>query len=130
MEKILKKLCVFWTIFLLTFIMNGKVYAEHEHKAEQPPIYQTPGLVKKPVPVYCGPTDKMFDAATKGFNQKPLVASSVIIPSTGEVVAVLTIFVNNDEKTDMSVLMTMITRNETCVLGYGKDLKFYEGEQT
>ena len=38
--------------------------------------------------------------------------------------------VNNDEKTDMSVLMTMLNKNETCVLGYGKDLKFYEGEPT
>jgi hypothetical protein len=87
-------------------------------------------LVKKPVPVYCGPTDKMFDTATRVFKQKPLVASSVINPLTGEVVAVLTIFVNDDEKTDMSVLMTMLNRNETCVLGYGKDLNFYKGEET
>ncbi len=40
----------------------------------------------------------------------------------------LTVFVHKDKKFDMSVLMTMLDKDETCVLGYGKDLKFYEGE--
>ena len=91
-----------------------------------PPIYETPGMFKKPVPVYCGPTEFMLDTAVKTFNQEPLVVGKVIIPQTGELIAMLTVFVNKDKQFDMSILMTQLTRDETCVLGYGKQLKFYE----
>ena len=95
-----------------------------------PPIYEQPGLMKKPVPVYCGPTEMMLKTATKTFNQKPLVAAEVIIPQTGERVAVVSIFVSQDNVSDLSVLMTMLTRDETCVLAYGRDLKYYDEEPT
>jgi hypothetical protein len=38
----------------------------------------------------------------------------------------LTVFIHKDKEFDMSILMTQLTRDETCVLGYGKQLKFYE----
>jgi hypothetical protein len=50
----------------------------------------------------------------------------VIIPQTGELVAMLTVFVHKDKKFDMSVLMTMLDKDETCVLGYGVELMFYD----
>ncbi len=127
MEKIFKKLWIplMFIIIILFFAIN-KVKAEHDHKPVSPPIYDTPGLMKKPVPVYCGPTEFMLKTVTEEFNNEPLVVGKVIIPQTGEVVAMLTVFVHKDHKFDMSVLMTMLDKNETCVLGYGKDLMFYE----
>ena len=83
-------------------------------------------MIKKPVPVYCGPTEFMLNAAIEKFNQEPLVVGKVIIPQTGEVIAMLTVFVAKDHEFDMSVLMTMLDKNETCVLGYAKELMFYE----
>ena len=106
------------------FTMNG-AKAEHEHEPVKPPIYETPGLMKKPVPVYCGPTEFMLKTVTENFNNEPLVVGKVIT-ATGEVVAMLTVFVHKDHKFDMSVLMTMLDKNETCVLGYAKELMFYE----
>ena len=102
--------------------------AKAETPDGDPPIYDTPGMIKKPVPVYCGPTEFMLNAAIEKFNQEPLVVGKVIIPQTGEVIAMLTVFVAKDHEFDMSVLMTMLDKNETCVLGYAKELMFYEEE--
>ena len=103
--------------------------AEHNNTAgPDGPLYEQPGMIKKPVPVYCGPTEFMLSTAIEKFNQEPLVVGKVIIPQTGEVIAMLTVFVAKDHEFDMSVLMTMLDKNETCVLGYAKELMFYEEE--
>ena len=128
MEKIFKRLWILWMfVIIISFFTMNEAKAEHEHSAEDPPIYQTPGLIKKPVPVYCGPTEFMLKTVTENFNNEPLVVGKVIT-ATGEVIAMLTVFVHKDHKFDMSVLMTMLDKNETCVLGYASKLKFYEGE--
>ena len=44
---------------------------------------------------------------------------------TGEVVAMVTVFVHTDHQYDMSVLMTMLNTGETCVLAYGRELDWY-----
>ena len=103
------------------------IQAQHNNTAgPDGPLYEQPGMIKKPVPVYCGPTEFMLNAAIEKFNQEPLVVGKVIIPQTGEVIAMLTVFVAKDHEFDMSVLMTMLDKNETCVLGYAKELMFYE----
>ena len=114
-----------FVVIMSFFTMNE---AKAQHEVDDLPLHKTPGMVTKRVPVYCGPTEFMLDLAGKKFNQQPLVAGTVIVPATGQKIAILTVFVNPDKVTDMSVLMTMLDTNETCVLGYGKDLKFYEGE--
>ena len=123
--KFIKILGVVIFVYCCLGIFN---IAKAETPDGDPPIYEQPGLIKKPV--YCGPTEFMLRTVTENFNNEPLVVGKVIIPQTGELVAMLTVFVHKDKKFDMSVLMTMLDKNETCVLGYGKDLKFYEGEQT
>ena len=100
--------------------------AKAETPDGDPPTYDQPGMMKKPVPVYCGPTEFMFNTATEKFNQEPLVVGKVVIPQTGELIAMLTVFVHKDKTRDMSVLMTTLDRNETCVLGYGVELMFYD----
>ena len=101
--------------------------AEHNNTAgPDGPLYDTPGMMKKPVPVYCGPTEFMLKTVTEEFKNEPLVVGKVIMPQTGEVVAIVTVFVHKDEHFDMSVLMTMFNKNETCVLAYGKELDWYK----
>ena len=121
--KFIKILGVVIFVYCCLGIFN---IAKAETPDGDPPIYEQPGLIKKPV--YCGPTEFMLRTVTENFNNEPLVVGKVIIPQTGELVAMLTVFVHKDKKFDMSVLMTMLDKDETCVLGYGKDLKFYEGE--
>ena len=126
MRKYIKIFGVVIFVYCCLGIFN---IAKAETPDGDPPIYDTPGMVKKPVPVYCGPTEFMLDTAVKKFNQEPLVVGKVIIPQTGEFVAMVTVFVHKDKKKDMSVLMTMFTRDETCVLAYGVDLDFYKPKE-
>ena len=123
--KFIKILGVAIFVYCCLGIFNV-LQAQHNIATPDGPLYEQPGMIKKPVPVYCGPTDFMLDTAVKEFNQIPLVVGKVIVPQTGELVAMLTVFVNKDKKFDMSVLMTTLDTGQTCVLGYGKDLMFYE----
>ena len=126
----MKFLKIFGVVIFVYCCLGIFNIAKAETPDGDPPIYATPGMVKKPVPVYCGPTEFMLDTAVKKFNQEPLVVGKVIIPQTGEFVAMVTVFVHKDKKKDMSVLMTMFTRDETCVLAYGHNLKFYNQESS
>jgi len=119
--KFIKILGVVIFVYCCLGIFN---IAKAETPDGDPPIYEQPGLIKKPV--YCGPTEFMLRTVTENFNNEPLVVGKVIIPQTGELVAMLTVFVHKDKKFDMSVLMTMLDKDETCVLGYGVELMFYD----
>jgi hypothetical protein len=123
--KFIKILGVVIFVYCCLGIFN---IAKAETPDGDPPIYEQPGFMKKPVPVYCGPTEFMLKTVTENFNNEPLVVGKVIIPQTGEVVAMLTVFVHKDHKFDMSVLMTMLDKNETCVLGYGREIDFYKAK--
>ena len=125
MRKYIKIFGVVIFVYCCLGIFNV-LQAQHNIATPDGPLYETPGMIKKPVPVYCGPTEFMLNAAIEKFNQEPLVVGKVIIPQTGEVIAMLTVFVAKDHEFDMSVLMTMLDKNETCVLGYAKELMFYE----
>ena len=119
--KFIKILGVVIFVYCCLGIFN---IAKAETPDGDPPIYEQPGLMKKPM--YCGPTEFMLKTVTEEFNNEPLVVGKVIIPQTGELVAMLTVFVHKDKKFDMSVLMTMLDKDETCVLGYGVELMFYD----
>ena len=127
MKQIFKRLWMF--IIIISFFTMNEVKAEHKHELRNPPIYEVPGLVKRPVPVYCGPTEFMLKTATEEFNQEPLVVGKVIVPRTGELIAMVTVFVSKDRQFDMSVLMTMFNKNETCLLAYSKELKFFKPKE-
>ena len=127
MKKFIKMCGVVIFVYCCLGIFN---IAKAETPDGKPPILNAPGMIKKPVPVYCGPTEFMLDAAVKGFKQQPYIVGSVIVPTTQERVAILSIFVHTDKITDMSVLMTMLNTNETCVIAYGHNLKFYNQESS
>ena len=120
--KFIKILGVVIFVYCCLGIFN---IAKAETPDGKPPILNAPGMIKKPVPVYCGPTEFMLDSAVKGFKQQPYIVGSVIVPTTQETVAILSIFVHTDKVTDMSVLMTMLNTGETCVLGYARELDWY-----
>ena len=122
--KFIKILGVAIFVYCCLGIFNV-LQAQHNIATPDGPLYEQPGMIKKPVPVYCGPTEFMLNAAIEKFNQEPLVVGKVIVPQTGEMVAMVTVFVHKDGTKDMSVLMTMFNRDETCVLAYGVDLDFY-----
>ena len=121
----MKFLKIFGVVIFVYCCLGIFNIAKAETPDGDPPIYDTPGMVKKPVPVYCGPTEFMLTTAVTQFKQEPLVVGKVMIPTTGEMVGLLTIFVHKDNQFDMSVLMTMLTTGETCVLGYGRQLRWY-----
>ena len=125
MRKYIKIFGVVIFVYCCLGIFNV-LQAQHNIATPDGPLYGQPGMMKKPVPVYCGPTEFMLNTAVKEFNQVPLVVGKVIVPKTGELIAIVTVFVHKDRQFDMSVLMTMLDKNETCVLAYGKELDFYE----
>ena len=126
--KFIKILGVVIFVYCCLGIFNV-LQAQHNIATPDGPYYEQPGMIKKPVPVYCGPTNFMLKTATEEFNQEPLVVGKVIVPKTGELVALVTVFISKDRQFDMSVLMTILDRNETCVLAYGKELNFYESKE-
>ena len=127
MRKYIKIFGVIIFVYCCLGIFN---IAKAETPNDKPPLYETPGLMKKPVPVYCGPTQAMFNTAQNTFNQKPLFGAEIVIPQTGEIVAVVSVFINQDNVSDLSVMMTMLTKDETCVLAYGRNIKYYDEEPT
>ena len=123
--KFIKILGVAIFVYCCLGIFNV-LQAQHNIASPDGPLYEQPGMIKKPIPVYCGPTEWMLDTAVKTFNQEPLVVGKIIKPQTGELIAMVTVFVHKDRQFDMSVLMTMFDKNETCLLAYGIELKFFE----
>ena len=128
MKKLIKIFGVAIFVYCCLGIFNV-LQAQHNIASPDGPLYETPDMVKKPVPVYCGPTDFMLKTATEEFNQLPLVVGKVIVPRTGELIAMVTVFVSKDRQFDMSVLMTMFDKNETYLLAYSKELKFFKPKE-
>ena len=125
MKKLIKIFGVAIFVYCCLGIFNV-LQAQHNIASPDGPLYEQPGMIKKPVPVYCGPTEFMLNTAIEKFNQEPLVVGKIIKPQTGELIAMVTVFVHKDRQFDMSVLMTMFDKNETCLLAYGIELKFFE----
>ena len=122
MKKFIKIFGVVIFVYCCLGIFNI-AKAEHE-TTPKGDLFGQQGVVKKPVPVYCGPTEMMLNAVTTQFKNEPLVVGK-LITATGETVAMVTVFVHTDHTSDMSVLMTMLNTGETCVLAYGRELDWY-----
>ena len=114
MKKLIKIFGVAIFVYCCLGIFNV-LQAQHNIASPDGPLYEQPEL--------------MLKTATEEFNQEPLVVGKMIIPQTGKLIAMLTVFVAKDHKFDMSVLMTSFTKNETCVLAYSKELKFFKPKE-
>ena len=83
-------------------------------------------MTPKPVPLYCGDTSFVFQTAFELFGEVPIAGAE--IRSAGDlnnpIIGVLT-FTYNKEWKKGTLMMTLPSQFETCILGYGVNWEFF-----
>lgn len=120
MKQIFKELFI-WVTFI------GIVYTVFNSlQAEEKPNYDLTQLIPKPVPLYCGDTSFVFQTAFEIFGEVPIAGAEV--RSAGDlnnpVIGVLT-FTYNEQWNKGTLMMTIPSTFETCILGYGVNWEFF-----
>ena len=123
MKQIFKS--VLGTILIILFL--GIVYTIlNSLQAEEKPNYDLTQLTPKPVPLYCGDTSFIFQTAFELFGEVPIAGAEV--RSAGDlnapIVGILT-FTYNKEWNKGTLMMTIPSQFETCILGYGVNWEFF-----
>ena len=123
MKQIFKT--VLGTILIILFL--GIVYTIlNSLQAEEKPNYDLTQLTPKPVPLYCGDTSFIFQTAFELFGEVPIAGAEV--RSAGDlnapIVGILT-FTYNKEWNKGTLMMTIPSQFETCILGYGVNWEFF-----
>ena len=123
MKQIFKT--VLGTILIILFL--GIVYTIlNSLQAEEEPKYDLTQLTPKPVPLYCGDTSFVFQTAFELFGEVPIAGAE--IRSAGDlnnpIIGVLT-FTYNKEWKKGTLMMTLPSQFETCILGYGVNWEFF-----
>jgi len=123
MKQIFKT--VLGTILIILFL--GIVYTIlNSLQAEEKPNYDLTQLTPKPVPLYCGDTSFIFQTAFELFGEVPIAGAEV--RSAGDlnapIVGILT-FTYNKEWNKGTLMMTLPSQFETCILGYGVNWEFF-----
>ena len=123
MKQIFKS--VLGTILIILFL--GIVYTIlNSLQAEEEPKYDLTQLTPKPVPLYCGDTSFVFQTAFELFGEVPIAGAE--IRSAGDlnnpIIGVLT-FTYNKEWKKGTLMMTLPSQFETCILGYGVNWEFF-----
>ena len=118
MKQIFKS--VLGTILIILFL--AIVYTGlNSLQAEEKPNYDL-----KPVPLYCGDTSFIFQTAFEIFGEVPIAGAEV--RNAGDlnnpVIGVLT-FTYNKEWNKGTLMMTLPSQMETCILGYGVNWEFF-----
>jgi hypothetical protein len=120
MKQTFKELFI-WLIF------SGIVYAGFNSlQAEEKPNYDLKQLTPKPVPLYCGDTSFIFQTAFEIFGETPMMGAEVRSAGNLEapVIGILT-FTYNKEWNKGTLMMTIPSTFETCILGYGVNWEFF-----
>ena len=120
MKQIFKELFI-WVTFI------GIVYTVFNSlQAEEKPNYDLTQLIPKPIPLYCGDTSFVFQTAFEIFGEVPIAGAEV--RSAGDlnnpVIGVLT-FTYNEQWNKGTLMMTIPSTFETCILGYGVNWEFF-----
>ena len=123
MKQIFKS--VLGTILIILFL--GIVYTVlNSLQAEEEPKYDLTQLTPKPVPLYCGDTSFVFQTAFELFGEVPIAGAEV--RSAGDlnnpIIGILT-FTYNKEWNKGTLMMTLPSQFETCILGYGVNWEFF-----
>ena len=122
MKEIIKSIlgCILIIIFL------GIVYTLLNSLQAEEPKYDLGKLTPKPVPLYCGDTSFVFQTAFEIFGEVPIAGAEV--RNAGDlnnpVIGVLT-FTYNKEWNKGTLMMTLPSQMETCILGYGVNWEFF-----
>ena len=120
MKQIFKELFI-WVTFI------GIVYTVFNSlQAEEKPNYDLTQLIPKPVPLYCGDTSFVFQTAFEIFGEVPIAGAEVRSAGdlTKPVIGVLT-FTYNEQWNKGTLMMTIPSTFETCILGYGVNWEFF-----
>ena len=122
MKQIFKT--VLGTILIILFL--GIVYTILNSLQAEEPKYDLGKLTPKPVPLYCGDTAFVFQTAFEIFGEVPIAGAEV--RNAGDlnnpVIGVLT-FTYNKEWNKGTLMMTLPSQMETCILGYGVNWEFF-----
>tara|TARA_B100001059_G_C17326090_1_gene328946 strand:+ start:85 stop:498 length:414 start_codon:yes stop_codon:yes gene_type:complete len=123
MKQIFKT--VLGTVLIILFL--GIVYTIlNSLQAEEEPKYDLTQLTPKPVPLYCGDTSFVFQTAFELFGEVPIAGAEV--RSAGDlnnpIIGILT-FTYNKEWNKGTLMMTVPSQFETCILGYGVNWEFF-----
>ena len=120
MKQIFKELFIWFTFIGIVYTVFNSV------QAEQKPNYDLGQLIPKPVPLYCGDTSFVFQTAFEIFGEVPIAGAEV--RSAGDlnnpVIGVLT-FTYNEQWNKGTLMMTIPSTFETCILGYGVNWEFF-----
>jgi len=123
MKQIFKS--VLGTILIILFL--AIVYTGlNSLQAEEKPNYDLKQLTPKPVPLYCGDTSFIFQTAFEIFGETPMMGAEVRSAGNLEapVIGILT-FTYNKEWNKGTLMMTIPSQFETCILGYGVNWEFF-----
>ena len=123
MKQIFKS--VLGTILIILFL--AIIYTVlNSLQAESKPNYDLSRLTPKPVPLYCGDTSFVFQTAFEIFGEVPIAGAEV--RNAGDlnapIVGILT-FTYNKEWKKGTLMMTLPSQMETCILGYGVNWEFF-----
>jgi hypothetical protein len=123
MKQIFKD--IYGVVLIILFL--GIVYtALNSLQAEEKPKYDLTQLIPKPVPLYCGDTSFVFQTAFELFGETPMMGAEVRTAGNLEapVIGILT-FTYNKEWNKGTLMMTIPSTFETCILGYGVNWEFF-----
>lgn len=120
MKQIFKELFIWVTFIGIVYTVFNSI------QAKEKPNYDLTQLIPKPVPLYCGDTSFVFQTAFEIFGEVPIAGAEV--RSAGDlnnpVIGVLT-FTYNEQWNKGTLMMTIPSTFETCILGYGVNWEFF-----
>ena len=120
MKQIFKELFIWFTFIGIVYTVFNSI------QAKEKPNYDLTQLIPKPVPLYCGDTSFVFQTAFEIFGEVPIAGAEV--RSAGDlnnpVIGVLT-FTYNEQWNKGTLMMTIPSTFETCILGYGVNWEFF-----
>ena len=120
MKQIFKELFIWFTFIGIVYTVFNSL------QAEEKPNYDLTQLIPKPIPLYCGDTSFVFQTAFEIFGEVPIAGAEVRSAGdlTKPVIGVLT-FTYNEQWNKGTLMMTIPSTFETCILGYGVNWEFF-----
>ena len=126
MKQLIKNVLGITLITLFLGIVYASLNAIQAEDKTELPLYNKDQLKVRQVPLYCGYTGFIFQTAFETFGEEPIAGAEVRAKGNPEapVVGLLT-FTYNKEWKKGTLMMTLPSQFETCILGYGVNWEFF-----
>ena len=126
MKQLIKNVLGIAAITLFLGIVYASLNALQAEDKKDLPLYNKDQLKIRQVPLYCGYTGFIFQTAFETFGEQPIAGAE--IRSAGDlnnpIIGVLT-FTYNKEWKKGTLMITLPSQFETCILGYGVNWEFF-----